>query len=170
MITIVRTAKPDDPLSRFEEIPEGQDPWSEEATEPAPAPEPPDPEPAQAEPQVDPAFKVEPEPAVQPIDPATIAEEVPPPTNDVDEMNATIKDPGQKIYASIEKDLPLEITYTTLPRKENPAGSTTIRVVDPDFVYWAGTQREILVAWCRLRSDWRAFAVSGIRDAEILPY
>jgi len=167
MITIVKTAKPpEDPLSRFEEIPEEQAPWAEEPaeTEPVEQAEPIEPEPVQ-----DPAFKVEPKPAVQPVDPASIAEEVPPPSTDLDTINAD-PDPGKKIYVSIRDNLPLKITYTTLPRKENPSGSTTNRVVDPDFVYWAGTNRNVMVAWCRLRGDWRAFAVDGIREAEVLPY
>lgn len=159
MMTIVsntlRTAQPADPFSRFEEVPEGAEPWSENPGEPTP--------PESAPPPEEPAFKVEPGPDVEPMDPAMIAEEIPEPTTDIDEMNAdpTVSN-GQKIYAAITRGIGLKITYTTLPREDNPGGSTTIRVVDPSFVYWAGTNRDILVAWCRLRDDWRQFAVEQI--------
>jgi len=172
MMTIVsaalRTAQPVDPLSRFEEIPEGKDPWSENPAQEEPTPLQ---MPEQEAPPSEPTFKVEPAPPIEPMDPSAVAEEVPPPMSDIDEMNAKLTT-GQKIYESITRGLPLKITYTTLPRDDNPAGSTTIRVVEPSFVYWAGTSRDILVAWCRLRGDWRAFAVDNIgkapTDAELV--
>jgi predicted DNA-binding transcriptional regulator YafY len=42
------------------------------------------------------------------------------------------------------------------------------RVVVPDYVYWAGTDRHIMVAWDFNVDDWRAFAVDNIQAADLV--
>lgn len=65
----------------------------------------------------------------------------------------------EKIRNSLANGLPLRIVYTSL------GGYTTERTVHPDYVYFAGTMRHVLVAWDELRNDWRAFIVDRIRNA-----
>lgn len=105
--------------------------------------------------------KIEPLPEEKPqADPSEMFEEViykdePP---DVKEEQLSVR---EKIHRSLNFMLPLRILYTSL------AGLTTERTVHPDYVYWAGTRRHILVAWDEMKNDWRAFVVDRIREAKL---
>jgi hypothetical protein len=66
-----------------------------------------------------------------------------------------------RIWKAMSGDGPLGIVYNSL------AGLTTERTVHPDYVYWAGTRRHVMVAWDDLRNDWRAFIVDRIMDARL---
>lgn len=83
--------------------------------------------------------------------------EVPPPPEAAN-PNAGLDVRG-RIWRSMSGGDPLRIVYTSL------AGLTTERTVHPDYVYWAGTGRHVMVAWDDMRNDWRAFIVDRIRDA-----
>jgi hypothetical protein len=105
--------------------------------------------------------KIEPMPDKKPqADPSEMFEEViykdEPPA--VKEEQLSVR---EKIHRSLNFMLPLRILYTSL------AGLTTERTVHPDYVYWAGTRRHILVAWDEMKNDWRAFVVDRIRDAKL---
>jgi hypothetical protein len=79
----------------------------------------------------------------------------------LDEANKNLS-VREKIWYSLNNPgTPLRIVYTSL------AGYTTERTVEPDYVYWAGTRRHVLVAWCRMRNDWRAFIVDRITKAKL---
>lgn len=65
------------------------------------------------------------------------------------------------IWSSLESGNPLRIAYTTLD------GWPSERTVHPDYVYWAGTQRHVLVGWDELRDDWRAFVIGRIGEAKV---
>jgi len=106
------------------------------------------------------------EPKVTPEDPAKLFEEVATPETPIEELNRRYQ-VREKIWHSLNKSLPLKITYTTLD-DEFGKKSTTLRVVRPDYVYWAGTNRHILVAWCDLRNAWRAFSVDNISKADLI--
>lgn len=112
-------------------------------------------------------FGEEPE-GVVPEDPAKIFEEVKAPESPLEEMNRRLKnDVRAKIWTSLNNTIPLKIVYQTLA-DDGGSSSRTERVVRPDYVYWAGTNRHILVAWCDLRNDWRAFAVDNIATADLI--
>jgi hypothetical protein len=102
-----------------------------------------------------------------PEDPAKLFEEVMPPDTPMQEKNR-IMDVRQKVAFSLGSGTPLRITYTTLPKSDNAAGSTTQRVITPDYVYWAGTGRHVVVAWDDSKNDWRAFALERINGADLL--
>lgn len=92
-----------------------------------------------------------------PVNPSELlGDEVVMPTTPIEDANDELNVP-QKIYYSLYNSVPLRITYTTLD-----GGSMSERTIHPDHVYWAGTNRHILVAWDELRGDWRAFAVNNI--------
>lgn len=115
------------------------------ATGPDLTPVPPPPPPAdEPEPAVDPGVEHEEYEAEEPVDPT-------------ENMNVR-----GKIWYAMENNLPLRIIYTALE-----SGLVTERSVAPIEVYWAGTHRHIMVAWCYLRNDWRAFAIDRISEAEI---
>ncbi len=79
----------------------------------------------------------------------------------LDEANKKL-DVREKIWYSLNNPgVPLRIIYTSL------GNFTTERTVEPDYVYWAGTHRHVLVAWCRMRNDWRAFIVDRITKAKL---
>lgn len=97
-----------------------------------------------------------------PINPEQfVGEEVEIPTTPIEDANATLDIRG-KIFYSLNNSTPMRISYTTID-----GGSVTDRTIHPDYVYWAGTNRHILVAWDELRGDWRAFAVNNITLAEL---
>jgi hypothetical protein len=103
-----------------------------------------------------------------PQDPSKLFQEVKAPETQVEELNRRYKNKvREKIWHSLNSSIPLKITYQTLS-DEFGRSSTTQRVIRPDYVYWAGTNRHILVAWCDLRNDWRAFAVDNIAVAELI--
>lgn len=83
-------------------------------------------------------------------------EDVEEPEGPLDKVNKG--DIRTKIFYAMTHNLQLRIVYTTL------AGTKTERTVEPDYVYWAGTHRHVLIAWDHLRSDWRAFVVDRIGD------
>ena len=112
-------------------------------------------------------IKVRPPNPQRPEDPAKLYEEIVPPETPLEQKNRM--DKNDKIYLAITESLPLRITYTTLPKEDNPAGSTTVRTVQPDYVYTAGTGRSVMVAWCQSKNDWRAFVVDNIREADLVP-
>jgi len=103
----------------------------------------------------------------QPEDPATMFEEVVAEESPLEQKNREW-DVRAKLFHSMTNNSPVRISYTTLPKDDNPAGSTTIRTVIPDYVYWASTGRHVLVAWDYLKSDWRAFAVERIDQASLV--
>lgn len=112
-------------------------------TAPAPIP-PPAPAAPEEEPAVEPGVEHEEYGPEEPVDP---------------DENLNIR---AKIWKAMEENLPLRITYTAIE-----TNYTTERSVAPIEVYWAGTHRHIMVAWCYLRNDWRAFAVDMISKADI---
>jgi hypothetical protein len=114
-----------------------------------------------------PQDKVSPPGPGVPEDPAKMFEEVIPPETPVQEKNR-IMDVRQKVAFSLGNNIPIKITYTTLPKQDNAAGSTTQRVIVPDYVYWAGTGRHVVVAWDNSKNDWRAFALERINGADLL--
>lgn len=67
------------------------------------------------------------------------------------------------VVESLNTAVPLRISYLTL---DGMHGSE--RTVHPDYVYWSGTNRHVLVAWDELRNDWRAFAIDNIRYAKLM--
>jgi hypothetical protein len=93
-------------------------------------------------------------------DPGKEFKEVVEPTSWLDEVNETL-DKTQKITFAMTRKLPLRIVYTTLE------GHTTERTIDPDLRFRADTGNELLVAWCRLRNDWRAFIIDRIDGQNI---
>jgi len=108
------------------------------------------------------------EPEVIPEDPAKMFEEVKAPESPIEEMNRRLKnDVRAKIWQSLNGAIPLKIVYQTL-RDDMGGSSTSERVIRPDYVFWAGTNRHILVAWCELRNAWRAFAVDNIAQADLI--
>lgn len=105
-------------------------------------------------------------PEATPEDPAKMFEEIYTPETPIEEANRVYQ-VREKIWRSLNRSIPMKIQYKTL---EDEMGRTaeTNRVIRPDYVYWAGTNRHILVAWCDMRNDWRAFAVDNIITAELL--
>jgi len=103
---------------------------------------------------------------VTPEDPSKLFEEVPTPETPTEEMNRRLS-VREKIWRSLNTASPMSIKYQTLA---DDLGRTAVtnRIVRPDYVYWAGTNRHILVAWCNLRNDWRAFAVDNILAADLI--
>ncbi len=65
------------------------------------------------------------------------------------------------IWKAMSNNLPLRMVYTSIK------GLTTERTVYPDYIYWAGTNRHIMVSWDTSKNDWRAFVVDRIRKAKI---
>jgi hypothetical protein len=109
----------------------------------------------------------------EPVDPATMFEEVFPKQTPLEEKNRRLGI-REKIFEALNTfdpvtrgTLPLKIQYKTLP-DEFGGSSVTDRTVSPDHVYWADTGRHVLVAWCHLKNGWRAFAVDNILDATLL--
>lgn len=102
---------------------------------------------------------------VKPVDPATLFDEVLPPDTPVEERNKKFSI-REKIWYALNTGTPLNITYETIPDRMKRTFTST-RTVEPDYVYWAGTNRHIMVSWDHLRNDWRAFAVDRIRDAKL---
>ncbi len=76
------------------------------------------------------------------------------------EKEKTLDLRGQ-IWKAMSENLPLRIVYTSLK------GLTTERTVFPDYIYWAGTHRHVMVSWDSSKNDWRAFIVDRIRKAKI---
>jgi hypothetical protein len=103
--------------------------------------------------------KIEPGKVV-PEDPAQMFEEVSPEEPDK-------KSIAQKVWEAInDPSKILRITYKTLP-DEMGRTATTVRNVSPDYVWKAGTNNWLLVAWCHLKNDWRRFVVDNILQAEL---
>lgn len=109
-------------------------------------------------------FGPEPE-DVEPVDPSSLFEEVLPSDTPEEERNKKFS-VREKIWYALNTGTPLGMVYETLPDRMRRTFVST-RTVEPDYVYWAGTGRHILVAWDHLRNDWRAFVVDRIRDAKI---
>lgn len=111
---------------------------------------------------VQPAGELE---APQGYDPAGMEYElVQPPPSKWEKENETLNVPS-KIWFSMgnneeHEQIPLRILYTTIK------GHTTERTVHPDHVHWA-RGHSIMVAWCDLRGDWRAFIVDRISKAKL---
>lgn len=102
----------------------------------------------------------------QPVDPAKLFEEQIPPETPLEKANRQLT-VRQKIWEALNKADPLKIQYTTLP--DDRGMSVPIeRVVSPDYVYWAGTNRHIMVGWDHTVDDWRAFAVDNINGADLV--
>ncbi len=98
-----------------------------------------------------------------PINPQQfIGEDIEIPTTPIEDANETLGI-REKIFYSLNNATPLKISYTTID-----GGSTTDRTIHPDYVYWAGTNRHILVAWDKSKNDWRAFAVDNINLADLV--
>ena len=104
-----------------------------------------------------------------PFEPAMEFEEQPKPPSRFEEENKNLGIPD-KIWVAIDNDVPLKIEYTTLK------GTRSSRTVWPKYVHWAGGHR-LLVAWCEMVGDWRAFIVNtpdstptagGITSAELV--
>ena len=143
-----------------------------------------------AEPFEEPSYEAEdldiaPAPEATPMDAGNA--EAPPPTGEVeplpplppapqlgDEFEQVAPFPEQKekvarteqeirmaIWSSLDSGNPLRIAYTTLE------GWPSERTVHPDYVYWAGTHRHVLVGWDELRNDWRAFIIGRIGEAKV---
>lgn len=94
-----------------------------------------------------------------PLDPSQfIGSEIPIPKTEEEKANEVL-DLREKIFYSLNNGIPMKITYRTLDGK-----NVTDRIIHPDYVYWAGTNRHILVAWDELKNDWRAFAVDNINE------
>lgn len=106
------------------------------------------------------------QPEIQPEDPAKMFQEIATPETPIEEINRKYNI-REKIWRSLNMALPLKIIYETLT-DDMGRKARTDRVVRPDYVYWAGTNRHILVAWCDMRNDWRAFAVDNIIKADLL--
>jgi len=102
---------------------------------------------------------------ITPISPEEVlmGQEVPIPMGDIERMNAELS-VRQKIVHGLLNGIPLRIRYLTLDGM-----SQTERTIYPDYVYWAGTGRHILVAMDEMSGDWRAFAVSNIEVADLEP-
>ena len=109
-------------------------------------------------------IKIKPEDA-EPVDPASLFDEVLPPDTPMEERNQKFN-VREKIYYSLNTGTPLNITYETLPDRMSRTFVST-RTIEPDYVYWAGTNRHILVAWDHLRNGWRAFVVDRIQQAKL---
>jgi hypothetical protein len=104
-----------------------------------------------------------PEPGTTPEPPSSLlGEEMAVAPTPIEEMNETM-DPRELIVQSLYMAMPLRISYITLDGTYESE-----RTVRPDYVYYAGTNRHILVAWDELRNDWRAFAVDNISQAKLL--
>jgi hypothetical protein len=93
---------------------------------------------------------------------ALLGDEVPMPTSPLDELNRKLS-VREMIFYSLNNGSPLRIKYTTL----DGLGRSE-RTILPDYVYWAGTNRHILVAWDEMNNDWRAFAVDNINMALLM--
>lgn len=102
---------------------------------------------------------------VEPADPASLFDEVLPPGTPMEERNKKFSI-REKIWYSLNTGAPLDMVYETLPDRMKRTFTST-RTVEPDYVYWAGTNRHIMVSWDHLRNDWRAFAVDRIKDAKL---
>lgn len=109
-------------------------------------------------------IKIKPEEET-PVDPATLFDEVLPPDTPMEERNRQFNI-REKLWYSLNNRTPMTITYETLPDRMSRTFVST-RMIEPDYVYWAGTNRHILVAWDHLRNDWRAFVVDRIREANL---
>lgn len=127
------------------------------------------PEVAPQEPETAPVLPTgpEPEPAgelpqseEQPFDPSTEFEKVIEQPSELDQLNSTMTI-EEKVDMAIRERNPLRIIYTTIK------GHTTERTVDPDYRHVSMTGNDVLVAWCRLRNDWRGFIVNRIRAAKL---
>lgn len=127
--------------------------------QPLPPEEPAVPGPTGPEDQVPEAGELPPEEEVQ-FDPTAEYEQVVEQESELDKLNQTLSIP-EKVDVAVRERQPLRIIYTTL------AGHTTERTVDPDYRHVAMTGHDVLVAWCRLRNDWRGFIVERIRAAKL---
>jgi hypothetical protein len=103
---------------------------------------------------------VEPE-QEEPVEPEKSFEELEEEQSELDRKNKELSTREKIWYALNNPGLLLTIKYTSL------AGWTSERSVGPDYVYWAGTHRHVMVAWCYLRNDWRAFIVDRITEANL---
>lgn len=100
-----------------------------------------------------------PEQDFEPYDANVNYERLVPQEDTYENENKTLDIP-EKVWLSTNKNVPLRIVYTTL------RGQTTERTVFPDHVHYA-KGHAILVAWCQLRNDWRAFIVDRISQAKL---
>ena len=108
-------------------------------------------------------FAPSPETENTPVDPGSlVGDEEDIPKTSIEKANDSL-DTREKIFYSLNNGTPLRIQYKTLD-----GSVTSERTVHPDYVYWAGTNRHILVAWDELRNDWRAFSVDNIQRSKLL--
>lgn len=112
---------------------------------------------------VKPLTEIPPPPGAEeaPVEPEKSFEEVEEEQSEIDKKNETLSVREKIWYALDHPGTPLRIVYTSL------GSFTTERTVEPAYVYWAGTHRHVLVAWCELRNDWRAFIVDRITQAKL---
>lgn len=69
-----------------------------------------------------------------------------------------------EIQAALTNQLPLEIDYI-----KEQATSCTQRIVEPFAIYHNTAEHWVLIAWCRLRNDFRSFRVDRITRLATLP-
>lgn len=103
---------------------------------------------------------------VETVDPAEMFEEVVREETPLEEQNRKLNI-REKIFESLNTGTPLHIRYRTLA-DELGKSSMTERTVEPDYVYWPGTNRHLLMALDHLRGDWRSFAVDNILQADLV--
>lgn len=68
----------------------------------------------------------------------------------------------QKILSSLSRQTLLEVVYTTFEKEE-----TTNRVLEPVGVYYSHDMW-YLIAWCRLRKDYRTFRLDRFQQVRVL--
>ena len=118
------------------------------------------PEPVPATKEVPPEEGVLPQPPPEPVL-GDEFEQVAPLPDQKEKIARTEPEIRMAIWSSMESGNPLRIGYTTLD------GWPSERTVHPDYVYWAGTRRHVLVGWDELRNDWRAFVIGNISEAKV---
>lgn len=93
--------------------------------------------------------------------------------SDIDPQIAVLKNPNrlmdegrddhlQKILSNLGSQQLIEVVYTSFEKDE-----TTTRVLEPVGIYFSH-EMWYLIAWCRLRRDYRTFRLDRIRSLRIL--
>ena len=156
-------AEPPRPWEFSDEETRGLEPIPEPTTEPEPAPPTGEVKPLSTFTFL--PFAPTPDADKMPVDPSTLVDvgtEVEIPTTPIEDANQSLN-VREMIFYSLNNSTPMRIAYTTL------YGGTNIeRTIHPDYVYWSGTNRHILVAWDEEQADWRAFSVDNINAAKLM--